>query len=363
MAISIVEKVLNGANIYTNTYYNDTINLAKSIIVKNSIEALLYNDYIVSNYPKHTIDKVDKTTWRYYRHLMGLTHELDHPITLVSLDNGSTIPLTIDAIRIHRRTRSELLKFDKLYKSIVDKYPEQELYIKSVIVDNRYTDINEVIDLEDFSIVAYNYSLIEINEEDIVEELQDSINNYKVTRLIPYYNNSDDLFLVAQYSIFYTYLFTKLLSIRLANAKTLRAHSYHIYNYLSSHHNLDIYIKYLTKKQQLYLYRNLLYLNSHAGNNFVFNELIKNIFSERNIGVINYIYGQYNRVGKNYDVEYSFYQKLLNNKNLPFDFNNYSLEDIKRKEVKLLPGNDKEYSYHYKEIDQRFKYFRYNRRD
>ena len=62
MAVSIVEKVLNGTNIYTDAYYNDTINLAKSIIVKNSTEALLYNDYMVAKYPGYTVDKIDKTT-------------------------------------------------------------------------------------------------------------------------------------------------------------------------------------------------------------------------------------------------------------------------------------------------------------
>ena len=86
MSTPIIEKIL-GNNILANTYIKDTINLTKSINIKNDNEAKLYNDYIKLAYPTHLIDLSDKTTWRYYKHLMGEYHALDNPITITSLDN------------------------------------------------------------------------------------------------------------------------------------------------------------------------------------------------------------------------------------------------------------------------------------
>ena len=73
-------------SIMTDNYYilddyiSQVINLTKSIILVNHIEAILYNKYINIYHPNFTINLDDKTTWRYYKHITGYTHQLDEPI-------------------------------------------------------------------------------------------------------------------------------------------------------------------------------------------------------------------------------------------------------------------------------------------
>lgn len=355
MSTSITEKILLNNTLYTDTYYKNTINLTKSISIVSQKEAALYNENITDNYKPLSIDTTDKTSWRYYRHLAGLLHPVDQPVTLISMDNGETITLDRASVRLHRITRTELLKFDLLYKELVDRFPEQELYIKAIIATSDPIGINEIIALPDYSIVSYDATQVEGNEDDLIPELQQRINNYKVTFLIPYYAMSDNLFLTSQYHIFYTFIFKSILAIRLKNAKTLRAHSYQILNYLSSHHYLDKYYHYLTKEQALFLYRNLLYLDNHSGRNDMFKLLIDKLFTDRNISVVNYVHSQSNSLDADNFVNYKFKQRLLNDANLVYAYNDFSLDDIKVKEANLADGNNDELTYNATAIDHKFK--------
>lgn len=355
MSTSITEKVLLNNTLYTDAYFKNTINLTKSISIVNSKEAQLYNQWVQDNYPSHVINKADKTTWRYYRHLAGLTHPVDQFITLTSMDNGETITLDRNTIRLHRITRNELLKFDLYYKELIDRFPEQELYIKAIIATSESIAMTDIIAMDDYTIVSYDATLVEENEDDLFQELQQRINNYKVMSLIPYYAMSDNLFITSQYHILATFIFKTILALRLKNAKTLRAHSYHILNYLSSHHYLDKHYHYLTKKQALFLYRNLLYLNNHSGRNDTFKLLIDRLFTDRNISVVNYVHSQSNRLDENHYVDYKFKQRLLNDANLVYAYNDFTLADLQEKEVGLVPGNEDELKYNASKMDFRFK--------
>jgi hypothetical protein len=343
--------VLGNNAFYTSEYIKDTIKLTKSIVIKNNAEALKYNEYVKIKHPTHFLDS-DPRTWRYYKHLTGVLHQVDVPVVFVSVDNGMSVTLSVASMLIHRRSKSELLKFGIYYDELVARYPEQELYIKVLIAQSLFSDAFEIYELPDYTVIAYDTSLIEDNEHDLLPELQLRIDNYKNIWLIPYYALSSNLFLTSQYHILYNFIFTSLLSIRLGNAKTSRAHTFHIRLYLASHHNLDNYILFLTRKQQLFLYRNLLYLNNHAGINNTFRTLIDVLFSERNISVVNYVYNQKNELSDQSDTEYTYNQRLLNNKNLFFSKKDMSLEYVRDKEYLLAPGNAKEYDFGIERIDR-----------
>lgn len=350
----IIENIL-GNNFLTRNYLKDTINLTKSIVIKNNKEARLVNDFIRLAYPSYSIDETDKTTWRYYKHLNAEYHELDTDIYITSLDNGSTVLLNKTNINNHVKTKNELLKFDLYYRQIVEKHKEQELYIKACITDNIYSNINDIISLEDFTITSYNKQLVETQEHNLIELLSDRITNYKNIWLIPYYSISDSLFLATQYVIFYQFILKSIIGIRLKNAKTTMAHSYHIKNYLASHHYLDEYYNYLNTKQLFYLYKNLLYLDNHSGSNLTFNSLIDNLLTERNITIVTYDKNQKNSINDDYYVDYKFNQRLLNNKNLVYSLNDFNLDSIRDKEYNLAPSNSKELTYNLNSIDFRLK--------
>ena len=132
MSSSITERILGNNRIYTDKYYRDIFLLTKSFTIYSKDECLLYNNLITEFYGIH-VDTSKPETWRYHKHLTGNYHETDKPIELVSIDNGNTIVLSKDTIIYHRSTRDELLKFGYYYKELVDKYPTQELLIKSII--------------------------------------------------------------------------------------------------------------------------------------------------------------------------------------------------------------------------------------
>lgn len=350
---SLVEKIVGNNYFLLEIYFKNTINLVKSIIIKNDNEAKLYNEYLFNLY-NVTTDITDRSSWRYYRHILGLYHQVDSPIYLTSADNLTTIELTKSNIQLHKKTKEELLTFGLYYKELVDKYPEQELYIKSIITDINY-NYNDIEKMEDYTILGYNKNLIEDRENSLMFELQENIDNHKVIWLIPYYSISDTLFLAAQLSIFYNFLVTSIISIRLKYAKTNKAHSFHIKNYLASHHSLDLYYDFLTTNQKLFLYKNLLYLDNHSGNNEVFSIMIDKLFTEYNISMVGYNYRQHNDLDADDYINYSFNQKLLNKKNLIYSSDNFNITDIKNKEKNLANSNEKHLNFNLDKIDHNFK--------
>jgi len=209
MSTSVTEKILSSNRFYTDIYLNKTINLAKSITLVNHLEADLYNQYIEMNYSGTNINSADKGSWRYYRHLAGLYHSVDLPIEITSIDNGQQIVLSKESLLVHKQTHKELLKYTLLYKTIVDKYPEQELLIRSLINTSSSLDIATIISKPKFTIISYNNNLIEDNEQDIILQLQLLIDNYKVTKLIQYYSTTDSLFIASQYHILYNFIVYK----------------------------------------------------------------------------------------------------------------------------------------------------------
>ena len=350
MSSSITERILGNNRIYTDKYYRDIFLLTKSFTIYSKDECLLYNNLITEFYGTH-VDSSKPETWRYHKHLTGNYHETDKPIELVSIDNGNTIVLSKDTIIYHRSTRDELLKFGYYYKELVDKYPTQELLIKSIINTSPSLTMDEVLSLDNWSIVGFNQNLVEPQETNLIPDIQKRLDNYKVHHLLTSYGLMEPYYMASLFSILYTFLLKSVLAIRLGNDKTERAHSYHILNYLSSHHGLDKHFNYLTKKQVLFLYRNLLYLNNHSGRNETFQTLIDRLFTEKRVSVVNYRQKQKNSTDDKGGMQYRFNQVLLNKANLVYATNDFTLEDIRDRERDLYKGNEKEYEYNTESID------------
>lgn len=350
MSSSIVEKILGNNSLLTNTYLDSTLMFTKSLLIVIRSEGGLYNELLKQKYGL-SVDTSKKETWRYYMHLAGKYHSVDVPIKLVSWDNGKEIVLDRLSVEKHKTTRKELLKFGSFYRTVVDAYPEQELLLKSIIATSKKPSVEEIVKLKNHSIVAYDTSHIEVQESNLIPRLQERINNYAITKTLPYYSIAESLYMASMYIVLYQFIYMNILNLRLANAKTPQAHSYHILSYLASHHRLDKNYPYLDIKQTLFLYRNLKYLNTYAGTNEVFYKLIDKFFTVRRVSVVNYIYKQKNSFNEKGEIEYRFNQKLLNDDDLVFDAKNYSLEELARKEEIVLETNRKEYKFHTEDID------------
>lgn len=336
----MLEQILGNREFIVRNYVDDTIRLVKSITLINDAEAKVYNAQVQETFSTHNVNTADKKSWRYFKHISGNLHATDGPLYIKSIDNLEQIELTRDSLLTHIKTREELLKFDRYYKDLITTYPTYELYIKAIITEQKYT-LQELINLPNMQIVSYNATLTEEQELDVIDDLQARLNNYAVTWGLTFYSKSDTLFLASQISITYLFILTSILAIRLRNAKTNNAHSFHIKNYLASYHYLDEYYTYMDKEQRLFLYRNLLFINKHAGKNSTFNLLVDKLFTKRGIPLSTYDYYTTDTLDENRDPTYLFKKRYFSPGT---DRREYKLDDIKSKENGIVAGNDQHWT-------------------
>lgn len=342
---------------YHNDYLKSSLQLAKSIVIKHKTQADKMNDYL-AGVNKNFSASSNPSEWKYFKNINGLKYNSfyyqDQPVMVKSLDSGEIFELTKTSIQLHPYTKKDLLLFEKTYEDLIEQYPFQDTYIKACILDSNI-DTAVTVNIKDFRIVLYNKKLIESQEDNLIFELQDWINNYKVTWFFEQYALSDTLFTAAQLAIFYEALFLKILAIRLKNAKTIRAHSYHIYSYLSSNKYIDEEFLRLNFKQRFFFYRNILYLNNHIGHNKTFDELIKILFDEAKMAVSAIDYRQLKELDSDNYVKYNFAKRPLNHITIDQDSSPYSLETLSNSEYTLAPSNPTYWKYIFNEADSKFK--------
>ena len=87
----------------------------------------------------------------------------------------------------------------------------------------------------------------------------------------------------------YLNLVPAILTARLEACKTNEAHSFHVRQYLASHNLLNSYIDLLTTSQLLFFYRNIAYIERNAGKQYVFDWLVYNIMTVRNLPIAEYV--------------------------------------------------------------------------
>jgi len=226
---------------YYEIYRDDTMALARSVIIKNSHVAVAIN--------------------------------------------SETIDFTQANLRIHRATAREYTPGSVYYNNLVSRYPTQADLINGIISP---VDMTKAINSQDGAILYYDSQYVEDNEDTFYSELQDWVNVFFLRWFNEQYLLIDDLELPRFIGQLYSYLPMAIMLIRMRNCRTNRAHSFHIREYLGSHSRLDRYIPYLSKQQQLWLYRNIEFLKHNAGKEFVWERLVKNLLTNRGIPLIGY---------------------------------------------------------------------------
>lgn len=321
-------------------YVENTIALAKTLIIKSTASCNNINYYMNI---KGIILSDDPSTWKYYLNLAGIYHEVDTVMTVISLDTPEEIDFTTTNLDIHVTTRKLYLPGSQYYLDLVERYPTQELLIRGILTP---VDLDTAVNAVDHTILYINAELIESNETNLIPELQQRLTGFLARWNNEDYVISDDLYMTAYLGVLYLQLPGWIFNIRLANCKTLHAHSFHIREYLRSHGRLDVYFDYLTKAQMLFLYRNLLYIENNAGKQDTFEWIAQKLLTDRNIGLAEYLLHHnvtelvteikatpefkrtaLNRFHRSYLVEeHSFAELLL--KERPLTFNNSAVEAI-----------------------------------
>jgi hypothetical protein len=332
-------------------YLADTIKLLKTMTIKSLDSADRVNDLMKLKYGEASVDKYDLTTWKYYRNISGLYHSTDTVMTIVSLDTLELIDFTQDNLALHTETRVAYDYGTRYYDALVMQYPNQEKLILGILYP---CDIESAIDAKDGTILSYSKQLVEEQEITLLTELQEWIWMYLIRWHVRAFSYSDSLYPVAQHAIMYLNAVPKLLNLRLKRCKTYEAHSFHIRQYLASHGRLDVYMDYMTRKQQLFLYRNVAYIEHNNGKIDIFKWLLEKLLSDRYIPIAEFSGRHTNDFNAKYEPLYLFRKKPLNTQyNVP-EKDYFSLKELLVKEYSTARGNQEYALTQFDSIDRKF---------
>lgn len=322
---------------YYKLYIDSTLDLAETLVIKSEESAIAINDYLKLLHGSDSVNMYDQSSWKYYKNICGLYHFTDEPIYITSLDTLEKITFTKDNLKIHRATAKAYQYGLRYYRELVSIYPDKEQLILGILYP---ADMNTAIEAEDGIILSYKTDLIESNEISLIEKLNRWINVYKIRWHNPQFGVTDNLYSAAHLGIMYLNLVPVILNLRLAACKTNEAHSYHIRQYLASHGMLDLYLDQMTKKQALFFYRNITYIERNNGKREIFDWLVNALMTERGLPIAEFT--MKHNEGVMPDALYpeiTFKKKLINSGVNNEERISYTLDDLFDKEEPLVLGN------------------------
>ena len=214
--------------------------------------------------------------WKYYLNLAGEYHWSDTPMSVISSDTKEEIPFTKSVLQNHPLTKAEYRRGGTLRSQLVSKHPEQEGLIDRILDP---IDMNTAINAEDFTILYYDKKLIARNETNLIPKLQFWLKQIASRWLNRDFEETDSLYAADFIAKIYIFMVKEIASIRLENARTPQVGQWHLWNYLGSYQGLNRYRGFLTLEQQLWLYRNIIYIRRNAGSEEVVGQLIEKFLS------------------------------------------------------------------------------------
>lgn len=270
-------------NAYFRLYRQDVLALTRTLVIKYTGVAEAINRGLKEAGVE--VDEADPATWKYYRHLAGEYHSTDTTMTVRSVDTLETITFSRENLRTHRATAREYELGTRLYNQLVRQYPDQVGLIQGIL---HPVDIDEAIAADDGTILYHDPSYVEGNETNLMTDLQQWVHTHLARWNNAQYEVTDDLYLPAFWGLLYSQLPSVILNLRLRYAKTPEAHSFHIREYLASNGGLDAFLPYLTKRQQLFLYRNIRYISRNVGKQGIFDLLTEHLLTARGLPLAEY---------------------------------------------------------------------------
>ncbi|MGG4591674.1 hypothetical protein ACLPJK_25805 [Pseudomonas aeruginosa] len=265
---------------YYEIFVKSGLRLIGTLVIKSETAADAINNRLLQL--RQDVDLDNPSSWKYYCHLSGRYHPTDTPMQVISLDTREVIDFTTQNLGQHLATRDGYKYGSRYYNELVGKYPEQETLIKGIL---NPIDTNVAINARDHSILFYDTTLVEPQESDLIEKLQEFIDAFFIEFEVPDYHLYAPLYAVAMYGILFAMLPMALDNIRRGNARTDRAHTFHIHAYMPA---LRPYFDYMTLKQKLFFYRNINYINRNNGKVDIFQWLTEKVMTDRYLPLAQY---------------------------------------------------------------------------
>lgn len=324
---------------YYDLYVQDVLALAKTIVIKSEYSADALNDYCSRYFGAGSYDSNNPWTWKYYQNISGEYHSTDTSMVVTSLDTLQDIEFSKVNLSAHPLTKSAYTFDSRYYRELVFKYPNQEQLILGIIYP---VNIDDAIAAPDFSVLGYPAELIEDNEVSLVNNINEWLDNFNIRWNNKQFNLSDEWYTHGLLSVIYLNLPVLIMNLRLRACKTNEAHSYHVREYLASHCFLDVYLNQMTKKQSLFFYRNIRYIQRNYGKIDTFNWLMEKIMTDRGLPLSEYsMKHDVSVMPESLVPDVRFRRRLLNDGVQVMDAsdNFSSLEYVLAKELPLDKGN------------------------
>lgn len=323
-------------NSHLAKYVEDCMRFVKTLVVKFNTAALLMNEKLVMNYGEAAVDKDNPYTWKYYLNLSGQYHPTDTIMTVVSNDTLEPIEFTAENLKIHTATARTYAYGTREYHNLVYRYPAQEMLINGILYP---CDIVKAVEAEDGTILSYAPETIEASEETLILDLEKYI---KAT----FYRWHNRAFVTSNtydpanfFTILHNFVLPKLMNLRQQRCKTSEAHSFHIRMYLASHNGLDRYLPYMTRRQALWLYRNIRRIQRNFGKTSQFEKLVQKLLTERGIPLGDYSIRQLDKFDQAGFPEIVIRRKPLNDQTNMLTDEYLEIEQVYHKEQELTEGN------------------------
>ena len=326
-------------------YLSSCLRLIASLRIKCQTSCSLMNNFLTergviiddndkSNYPYYNMlcgNTDNNHIWSYHRLITDPESKLDigsynSDVTVRSHDSLILTDLHFNkqtfANNNNPKTRDSYVVGSLNMKQLLNEFPHLETLLMGVVYPaigksypflNTLNTIQDVVNAKDFTILAYDETLLEPYEDNVLEELQNHIYRFVNKWHNPFYVGNASLYMAQFWSNLTNSLFLKLLNIRLANCKTYRAHSYHVERYLASYFELDKFMRYMTRKQIMFFYRNIAWLSLNVGKNEIFDLLKDRLLTDRGIALNEISIRQIDEFDKNFYPELLVRRKSLNN--------------------------------------------------
>lgn len=264
-------------------YHESVVKLVATLVLKDRLTCEIINSRLKQL--GYDVDEDDKRSWKYYLNLSGRYHVSDVPMTVTSMDTHEEIDFTVENLELHRATWREYQYGSRFYKELLAKYPRQDMLINGIL---NPVDIDEAIAAPDHTILWYDKTQVESREINLIPELQSWVHAQFIRWDNNDYRINNAYYVSAKLAILFMAMPSVVKNIRLANARTIRAHSYHIKRYLASFGPLDQHYEAMNEFQRLYFYRNIRYLLKNNGKTDIFETLVQNVMTERRFPVSTY---------------------------------------------------------------------------
>lgn len=254
----------------------------KTLTIKNNWIVEVYNQNV--ELAGYAVDESQPATWKYYMNIQGQYHESDTVMTVLSRDTQEEINFTVENLQVHARTRAAYLPGQPGHTTLCKRYPDQVDLIKNILFP--VSDFSAAYAAEDISLLAWGDGYLEEAEtQSVIKGVNDFL-TYVSARWYMTWMDYEPYYYPVFWASLWQHLFSLVSTIRVQNIHTAAAHTFHIWEYLTSL-GIDDYRDILSRKQTLFLYRNMRYITQNRGRQSNLVLLVNKLLSEQAVAMVN----------------------------------------------------------------------------